>query len=72
MPVPNGLVGSNVTGTGAADASGWPGDDRMGRLRWGSELPRFAAGAAEFRAQARPQPSFAAHLPDLPWGSAGK
>jgi hypothetical protein len=65
IPVPNGPVGSNITGIGAADALGWPGDDRVSRLRWAGESPRSAAGesprsaagAEEFRARARPQPS---------------
>jgi hypothetical protein len=50
IPVPNGLVGSNIMGIGAAGAFGWPGDDRMRRLRWASESPRSAAYAEEFRA----------------------
>jgi hypothetical protein len=63
----------DITGACAADTSGWPVDGRMGRLRWEKESPRAAAGADEFRAQARPQPSFTARLPDLPegWCEAG-
>ncbi len=66
VSMPNGVAHSNTTGADAADASGWPGEDRGSRLRWKRGPPHSAARAEEFRAQARPQPSFTARLPDLP------